>query len=326
MIDHSDFKTVQFSTDELPDKDRVAMWREHYGYTALKIDIEPAEDTLFQASMASRRLPGLDLLWGNLSAARVTRTREFVADGNDDLALVVNCTGALAMAASDREVVLREGDAVLMRSDDVGRYDRFGSGRSLSFRIPRSILSPLVTDIDDAVMRHITRKTEALSLLTRYAGTLPDGNGLAAPGLVQVVVSHVHDLVALTLGATRDAADAAKDGGVRAARLRAAKANIIENSGRRDLSVTIVAAHVGVTPRYLQRLFEMEGITFSSFLLGQRLARAHRMLCAPRFDRCAVGTIAYDAGFGDLSYFSRCFRKLYGSTPRDIRQAARSAR
>jgi AraC-like DNA-binding protein len=35
-----------------------------------------------------------------------------------------------------------------------------------------------------------------------------------------------------------------------------------------------------------------------------------------------VSTIAYDAGFGDLSYFNRSFRRVYGLTPRDISEAA----
>jgi len=74
-----------------------------------------------------------------------------------------------------------------------------------------------------------------------------------------------------------------------------------------------------VTPRYLQRLFEREGTTFSSFLLCQRLKRARHMLCRPEFAERAVSSIAYDAGFGDLSHFNRCFRRLYGITPRDVR-------
>jgi AraC-like DNA-binding protein len=81
-----------------------------------------------------------------------------------------------------------------------------------------------------------------------------------------------------------------------------------------------------VTPRYLQRLFESDGTTFSAFLLGRRLARAHRMLSEPRSVQRQVSAIAYDAGFGDLSYFNRCFRRLYGATPMDVREAAAKAR
>src|SRR4051794_25869466 len=80
---------LQLSTDDLPEKDRVAMWREYYAHTVIRADIEPAEDAPFHAAMTSRRLPGLQLLWGSFSASRLARTREFVADGEDDLGLLV---------------------------------------------------------------------------------------------------------------------------------------------------------------------------------------------------------------------------------------------
>jgi AraC-like DNA-binding protein len=37
-----------------------------------------------------------------------------------------------------------------------------------------------------------------------------------------------------------------------------------------------------------------------------------------RGDR-AVSTIAFEVGFGDLSYFNRTFKKRFGATPREIR-------
>jgi AraC-like DNA-binding protein len=109
---------------------------------------------------------------------------------------------------------------------------------------------------------------------------------------------------------------------LRSARLRTAKVYIVENSYRQDLSVGSVAAHLGVTSRYLQRLFEADGTTFSAFVLGQRLTRAYRMLCDSQFSDRPVGVIAYDVGFGDLSYFNRCFRRQYGVTPTEIKEAS----
>ena len=35
--------------------------------------------------------------------------------------------------------------------------------------------------------------------------------------------------------------------------------------------------------------------------------------------RVSTGSIAYDVGFGDLSYFNRCFRRAYGATPSGVR-------
>ena len=322
MADPGRFTRFRFSTDDLPEHDRVAKWRDHYGRTVLRIEIEPERNAPFKAQLISRALPDLHLLSGMMSPARIHRTRKLIADGNDDLGLVINRWGTIVVTARGRQVTLREGDAVLMNSSEVIAFDRSHLGSSLSIRIPHPVLSALVAHPDDAVMRLIPRGTDALQLLTHYAEPLLEDDTLSTPELRRLVVAHVHDLVALTLGATRDAEELAQSRGVRAARLSSAKAYIANNSSSRNLSVGTVAKHLGVTPRYLQKLFERGGGTFSTFLLSQRLARARRLLTDPKFSSHQVSSIAYDVGFGDLSYFNRCFRQYYGATPRDVREAA----
>ena len=56
-----------------------------------------------------------------------------------------------------------------------------------------------------------------------------DQQSLATPELRSLVVNHVYDLVALALGATRDAAEMANGRGMRAARLHAIKTEIISS-------------------------------------------------------------------------------------------------
>jgi hypothetical protein len=55
---------------------------------------------------------------------------------------------------------------------------------------------------------------------------LGDDEALATPELRRLVVTQIYDLVALAIGATRGAAAIAEGRGVRAARLRAIKADI----------------------------------------------------------------------------------------------------
>jgi AraC-like DNA-binding protein len=222
-------------------------------------------------------------------------------------------------AARGREVSLGDGDGVLVNSGEMTAFHRTAGGGSFTMRIPHAVLAPLVIDIDDAVMRLIPRSTGALRLLTSYAGPLLEDEALTDPEL-RLAVTHAHDLVALTLGATRAAAQVAPRRGLRAARLSAAKFYIAENCTDPTLSIGAVARHLKVTPRHLQKLFEADGGTFSAFLLDQRLARAYRALTNPKFESRQVSAIAYDAGFGDISYFNRCFRHRYGAAPRDIRE------
>jgi transcriptional regulator GlxA family with amidase domain len=110
---------------------------------------------------------------------------------------------------------------------------------------------------------------------------------------------------------------------LRAARLAAIKAHILDNLGRAGLSVASVAARHDVTPRYVHMLFEAEGVTFSRFVIAERVARAHRMLTDPRFVDQSIGKIAFEVGFSDLSHFNRTFRRHYGATPSDVRERAR---
>jgi len=320
------FSTVRFSTSDLPEKDRVAMWRDHYCRIVMKLDIEPMNDAPLECAILARALPGVQVMSTSLSPARLRRTREFLADGNGDLVFIINQSGSATAQARGREVTLHEGDALLMNTAEAKVFDRHCHGGSLSFRIPRTILSAIVADVDDVVMQLIPHKTEALRLLAGYAAPLFNDIALATPEFRRTAVNHLHDLVALALGAAHDGTGLIGGRGAPAARLRMAKTYIIENSNRRDLSVGGVAAHLGLTARNLQRLFESEGTTFSEFLLAQRLSRAHRMLTEPRLAQSAVGAIAYDAGFGDLSYFNRSFKRRYGATPRDVRnEGVRSA-
>jgi AraC-like DNA-binding protein len=134
----------------------------------------------------------------------------------------------------------------------------------------------------------------------------------------------VQDLMALAIGATPDAEEAAQGRGLRAARLHAIKQDIARNLSRPELSVAMLARRHGCTPRFVQRLFETEGTTFTEYVLAQRLARAHRMLLDPRRESEKISVVAYDSGFGDVSYFNRMFRRHFGAAPSDIRAQARA--
>ncbi|MBR0826467.1 helix-turn-helix transcriptional regulator [Bradyrhizobium manausense] len=87
-------------------------------------------------------------------------------------------------------------------------------------------------------------------------------------------------------------------------------------------SVAIVAARHGVSPRYVQMLFADQGLSFSQALLNERLNGAYAAL-STQSAGLIISTIAFNAGFNDLSRFHRAFRRRFGATPGEIRKAAR---
>jgi AraC-like DNA-binding protein len=317
-----DIRVLRFSTDELPERDRLAIMREVHGRLTARVDIEPAPDAPLHYQVIARALPGLTVSMFSESAITIRRTRELLADGNDDVVFAVPPTAANMLSHLGRELS-PIGDAVLISAADVMRIDVASGSQCPLVTLSRRRLASQVTGLEDAFMRPVSRDTEAVQLLARYIRIFDDQQSLATPELRSLVVNHVYDLVALALGPTRDAAATANGRGVRAARLHAIKTEILSSLNRHELSLAGIAARHRVTSRHVQMLFESEGTTFSRFLLDQRLAHAHHMLSNPLLAKRTISTIAYEAGFGDLSHFNRAFRRRYGVTPSDIRAGSR---
>jgi AraC-like DNA-binding protein len=321
----SDFSAFRFSTDDLPERDRIAIFREWYGRKVMRLEMEGL-DGPFHADVTARMLPGLGIMSVTSSPVRVSRTRELLADGDDALVLILNLSPALgAVAHLGNEAALGGGDAVLVSNADAGTFAFSGpQGPSpcVCLRLPRKEFAPLLRDHDTALVRAIPAQMEALQLLKRYLKTFEETRALT-PELQYLVVAHIYDLAALAIGATRDTTVLAEAGGIRAARLAAIKAEVMANLGRRDLSAGVIGKSQGITADYIRKLFAAEGASFMDFVLEQRLTRAHRMLTDPRFAGRAISAIALDAGFSDLSYFNRTFRRRFGETPSDVRESTR---
>lgn len=310
---------IRFSLDGVPERERPAVFREYFGREVVGYDIELLPDVQFDVDVRFQVLPDLMMMWGKTHGSRNQRTSQTLAhDASDDIGMVVNLGGDHRITHGQRELILGEGEAVLLSLGEVWSSTHRPPGNLLALRVPRSRLAPLVTRVDDRYFRPIPAPTPALRLLVDYIKVVQLGDYAPGPDLLPVVVSHIHDLMAVAAGATRDAQEAARDCGLRAARLHAIKADIVRNLDG-DLNVGALANRNRCSPRFVQRLFEADGTTLTEYVLSQRLARAYRMLTDPRRAGDKISAIALDAGFGDISYFNRVFRRSYGETPSGVR-------
>src|SRR5690606_4182600 len=107
--------------------------------------------------------------------------------------------------------------------------------------------------------------------------------------------------------------------GLAAARLAEARRLVERRCDHPGLDIHEIAAAMGASTRYLQRLFAGRGTTFTETLLECRLRRASRALLRPANAGKSIASIAFNAGFSDISYFNRRFKSRYGVSPRDYR-------
>ena len=91
--------------------------------------------------------------------------------------------------------------------------------------------------------------------------------------------------------------------------------------GDPELSIGKVSAHEGLSTRYIQRLFERQNITFSTYLRKRRLERCRLDLIDPKQNSSSISEIGFRWGFRDQATFSRAFSLEYGMSPRELRKS-----
>jgi AraC-like DNA-binding protein len=95
--------------------------------------------------------------------------------------------------------------------------------------------------------------------------------------------------------------------------------------GDGDLTLHHIAEQQHVSARYIQKLFQQAGLSFSQYLRQRRLEHCHADLGSSAHRNLSISDICFRWGFNDAAHFSRSFRADYGMTPRSFRQERLSA-
>ncbi len=125
---------------------------------------------------------------------------------------------------------------------------------------------------------------------------------------------HCADLIALSLSEPDEYRRANRG---REATLRRVKRFIESRLGDPELDPAMAAQALGLSSRYLNALFEAEGLSLMRYVWARRLENCRRDLASDA--RAPIGEIAYRWGFSDLSHFSRTFRRRFGQSAREAR-------
>jgi AraC-like DNA-binding protein len=90
------------------------------------------------------------------------------------------------------------------------------------------------------------------------------------------------------------------------------------------LSATAVATGAGISERHLSRLFAASGTSVPQHILARRLDLAHSLLRSPSTRGERVVDLAARCGFTSTAYFAETFKRRFGATASDVRQAGGS--
>jgi hypothetical protein len=151
-------------------------------------------------------LPGVMIAQGRMYGTRARRTRALIEDGTDDAVLIVGLGGPHLIEQRGREILLGEGEAVLLSGSSPASFAHGPPGEMLGLRFPRAPFAQHLLRADDSFMARIPSSTRALRFLTSYVDLAWEGRMNAGPELPRLMAAHIFDLMAVMLGATRDTA------------------------------------------------------------------------------------------------------------------------
>ncbi|UMY18637.1 acetamidase/formamidase family protein [Methylobacterium organophilum] len=295
-----------------PSRDRA--WQEVLGGFALRSvaarpPISAHASALFRASSLGLRL-------GTLSAEPQVLQPAHGASGPPLLILPQEGGGLLQAAEGDR--ILRSGQMLLGPRGGDWQLSFQRGLHAIVLAAPAEMFRGRTLALQNLSRPHILDREGVSGILAKAAeaaaGTLDRLSEMAWETVAQ---SAAELLLALATERASEAADASSS---RVALLQRLYATIERRLGAASLSVAEIAQSEGISERYVQKLFEGSGDSFSQYLRERRLQRAWHDLVDPACGAVSISEIAYRYGFSDSAHFSRLFRERFGLPPRELRR------
>ncbi len=317
---------IAFSSTDLPshldDPARLSHWRDFLSGIFGSLDVSALPDRPFAQKLDGWCFDTLGLVRFEGSVDRIASTSSpIAATMRPDFYLCLKSDSApMLFSQRGRDVLFDPTTAVL--GSCIEPFDMRGSDSNVFIHvsIPQARLKDLVANVEDLIARPIHSDSAAMRHLRRYVSFLSQPGALDNDAdLIAHVETTLTDLVALALGAGRDATEVAQMRGLRAARLQHIISEIRAGFTSPGFSPDDVARRLRVTTRYVQSLLQESGSSFTDRVMELRLQRARMILADQRNDGMKIGEIAEASGFNEIPYFNRCFRRRFGASPTQYR-------
>lgn len=295
--------------------------------SSMLCEVEIVKGERSRGTIRASRIGDMQLLRSTGQAGKLTvaRSDRLIRRSNtDDFLLGMVVEGNLSISQEGRHASLAPGELVLI--DSHRRYEL-------------EVSSAL-----DLFVLKIARKSVQTHIIEygRYLGVSLDterGLGFVVKNMLGACIAtapyiSVYEGRRLELGlmdlvgsAFRYQVDGEAEGGRKQAfrvfnRLRQF---IEENLSDPNLGPAMISREVGLSERYIRKMFAANDITLMGWIKDRRLQRCHQAISQGDGDYVSFAEIAYTYGFSEVSSFNRSFKAKFGVTPSEVRQATMQA-
>ncbi|MEV2211179.1 helix-turn-helix domain-containing protein [Streptomyces sp. NPDC050997] len=313
-----------FSTEHLSGIERFNHWEAMISQAHFRTTMASDHLDDFLASSQALSLGDIQTFAQSYPPMHARRTPAMIRQGDPEVfQLWLTVRGEVGLSQSGRHVDVGEGDLVLYDSSrpcqaQTAAHDR-PDVSSLIVQIPRDRLPLHSNTLDRLTLTRIQGQTGIGALFRHYLTDLmnhaPQYEECDAPRLAGVTL----DLLSAMLAQAARTENLLPPETQHTVLRTRVNAFIQQHLADPDLTPAAIAAAHQISVRYLHRLYQGEATTIADGIRRSRLNRIHRDLADPRLDARSISAIAARWGFPEPTSFSRAFKTLYGTTPRDHR-------
>ncbi|MGW5269811.1 AraC family transcriptional regulator [Rhodococcus sp. NPDC003994] len=317
--------TVALSTRDLASAESRTVWAETLDSTYCEMAVAwPRSGDGFAADIVARPLGEMSLSVVRADPHAVHRTPALIeSDPSDDYILCLITRGTATIAQGDRTATLENGAFGLVDSSAPFIVNGLTAFEQVVLRLPRDQFAIRVAEqiADDAMGQSIAADAGIGRLTSTFLVDLANhGDDLTTTSLA-AVSSAVLDVVAAAVNHGVESHTLTEL--AHAEDLREVQRVMMRYIADPERTIADAAAELGMSVRYVHKLFSTAGTTPRAWLYSRRFEKARTLLLQTDL---SVAEVGFRLGFRDASHFSRAFSKHAGASPGRFRRAARSSR
>ena len=304
----------KFDTSGLAPAERMPFWNDLVDRLYAGTWVNTAKPD-FSAEMWQWKVGDLNMIRPRSDPSQVGRPATLQTD-EEHIVLHLQRRGKSCYRQDRHEAALNPGDFVMLSTARPYMIDLPTAHEIMVVQFPRRLIDRKIRNLDDRLGTMISGAGPGGRVFHDFLLSLwhQGDQSQADPDWQEGVAGVFADLTALAVNAAQ---------GVRVRRgghsLRERVLTLVEaRIGDPDLRTATIAGELGITSRTVQNIFAAMGTTPVGYVAERRLERAAEILVTDRV--LSITDIAFDLGYNDSAYFSRCFRQRFGTTASAYRE------
>lgn len=272
-------------------------------------------------SISAYALAGLSICSFAGKASEMVRSSSQAQASGSELIICVSKDSHVKVQRGGRsERIFAPGHAHVWLGDMATRCKVDTAYHATMISVPTAVLVKADLDIDRVLDQGIASQTAEMKLLVNYAENLLINAEQLSLEAASAATKHLREMVVFALAPASGKKEPLNTHqSRRALRLQRIKKDIRAHHNHPNISPAWIASREGISERYLRYLLADEQTHFGQLLCDMRLSQCYEQLIDVRYCHHSISSIAFNAGFNDLSYFYRIFKRRFAATPSEIR-------